>query len=153
MACSSETTVSHCDADPILQKDTAPLLKPVPTKVTVDPPLAGPELGMISTTRARGVRIIGKPPNDVETPSPTSDTVTLLAGFGGSWHCIIVVDRTIACVAFCTPKRQKRSVPKKLLPYTVTDTAVNSGAMLGSIPRTWIGCTTSRASAWDDVSR
>jgi len=121
-------------------------------KVTIEPPREGPALGRISTISARGVNIIGRPPDDVASPSPMIDIVTLLACFGGNWHCKLVEDKSMACVAFCMPNRQNKSEPTKLLPYTVTDTAVNSGAMLGSTFRTCIAGTTSRTTACVEVS-
>jgi hypothetical protein len=102
--------------DPIWQKTTAPLRKPLPRKVTVEPPRAGPALGTVSKISARGVKIIGRPPDVVEAPSVMIETVTLLACLGGSWHCKLVEDNITARVAMFMPKRHNKSDPTKLCP-------------------------------------
>ena len=151
-AFSSDTTVSSCTTDPIRQKDTAPLLKPVPMKVTIEPPLDGPALGRMSTISARGDKIIGTPPDAVVIPSPMMLIVMLPARFGGSRHCKLDEDSSMAGVAVCIPSRQDKSEPTKLLPSTVTVTAVSSGAMLGMTSRICNAGRTSNRTAWVDVS-
>jgi hypothetical protein len=106
----------------------------------------------MSTISARGDRIMGTPPEAVAIPSPTTLIVTFPARFGGNEHNNFDEDNSVPSAFVCMPSRQNKSEPMKLLPCTVTVTAVISGAMLGLIPKICNNGMTSNPTAWVDVS-
>jgi len=108
-AFSSDTTVSSCTTDPIWQKETAPLLKPVPTNVTIEPPRDGPVLGRMSTISARGERIMGMPPDSTGMLESMMLRVILLEGSAGSVQTIWELDRYSPMTTLVSPNRQPSS--------------------------------------------